>query len=142
MGKSRALIIDREGDRLVLLRFWLREAGFEIAIASSVESALLELGSCQPSVILISEEAGQLPCREFIESLSRDAAYRETPIIALVKERAAALPLLRAGATQALCLPADLGTLIPTVCRLLEYPSAAVEAARYEATSSPAFCQA
>jgi DNA-binding response OmpR family regulator len=140
MRKPRALVIEETGDILALLRFWLKEAGFEVAVAASLEAGLLELRLHRPAVILVGEVPGPLSCREFIAGLSEEGAYSDVPIVALARERGSATPLLRAGATHVLCLPADLGALVPTVCHLLEYPSAAVEAARYAAQGGLAAC--
>lgn len=81
--KSRILVIEDEPSQVVLLRFNLTKAGFDVDVATDGEDGLLAAQESQPDLILLDWMLPSMPGVEVCRRLRRDKATRKTPIIML-----------------------------------------------------------
>jgi two-component system phosphate regulon response regulator PhoB len=77
------LIVDDERDLLSLLDFNLRAAGFETALATTGEGALLELRRRVPDLVLLDLMLPDLPGTEVCRRMKADPRTRHVPVVML-----------------------------------------------------------
>ena len=85
---AKILVVDDEPDALELVRFNLKQAGFEVCTAADGEEALKQARLALPDVILLDIMLPEVDGLEVCKILRRDSATAAIPIIMLTAKAA------------------------------------------------------
>ena len=85
---AKILVVDDEPDALELVRFVLKQAGFEVSTAADGEEALKQARATLPDVILLDIMLPEVDGLEVCKTLRRDGATAAIPIIMVTAKAA------------------------------------------------------
>jgi len=78
---SRVLLVDDDGDMLMLTARWLEKAGHTVNTAESGEKALELLKSEKPALVILDYAMPGLDGPAVFERIKSDPEYKETPVL-------------------------------------------------------------
>ncbi len=81
MTTTRILVVDDDPDVIVYLALLLEDNGFEVATASDVRSALRQLESARPDVVIMDVVMPGKSGLDLLVTLRSDERYAEIPIL-------------------------------------------------------------
>lgn len=81
VSACKLLVVDDDPDALELLRRSLKEAAYEVAIASCAEEALEKIGGFNPDLIVLDVIMPRISGLEFLKRIRRDARFVHVPVI-------------------------------------------------------------
>lgn len=118
---TRVLVVDDEPNIVLSLEFLMQQAGFEVITAADGETALAQVASQPPDLILLDISLPGLSGFEVLERLRAQPALKDLPIIMLTAhgrdvEREKGLAL---GASDYITKPFSTRTLVEKVQALL-----------------------
>ncbi len=88
VGMAKILVVDDEPDALELIRFNLKNAGFEVLLADDGAEALKRARELAPDLILLDVMLPEMDGLEVCRMLRRDPATRQIPIMMLTAKAA------------------------------------------------------
>ncbi len=81
--RARVLVVEDEAALVTLLRYNLEKAGFEVAVATAGEEALLQIAEAPPDLVLLDWMLPEVSGIEICRRLRRDKETQTLPIIML-----------------------------------------------------------
>ncbi len=81
--RPRVLVVEDEAALVTLLRYNLEKAGFEVAVATAGEEALLQIAEAPPDLVLLDWMLPEVSGIEICRRLRRDKETQTLPIIML-----------------------------------------------------------
>lgn len=81
--RPRVLVVEDEAALVTLLRYNLEKAGFEVAVATAGEEALLQIAEAPPDLVLLDWMLPEVSGLEICRRLRRNKETRSLPVIML-----------------------------------------------------------
>lgn len=80
---ARVLIVDDEPNIVLSLEFLMQQAGFEVATAADGETALQQVRTQAPDLVLLDISLPGISGFEVLETLRQEPAFKQLPIVML-----------------------------------------------------------
>ena len=121
-GNARVLIVQPERSYLAVIAHRVAAAGFRVALADSVPTAVGELYRVQPDIVLTELTGKRFSGIELLSIIRGDSALRDTPVLMFAgrSDRNAGIQALRAGADAIVKKPFHFETLCARIDRELQ----------------------
>lgn len=80
---ARVLIVDDEPNIVLSLEFLMQQAGFDVATAADGETALQQVRTQAPDLVLLDISLPGISGFEVLETLRQEPAFKQLPIVML-----------------------------------------------------------
>jgi CheY-like chemotaxis protein len=119
---SHILLVDDVIDNLFLLQTILETEGYTVAVASDATSALEQMKTARPDLVLLDVMMPNIDGYELTRKIRRDEQFHAIPIVLITAHvEACRIKGLAVGATDFIRKPIDLEDLVTRVATILKY---------------------
>jgi len=134
---GRILIVDNVPTNRIILKVKLSSAFYEVIQAASGHDAVLRAGECQPDIIILDTDLGDMSAHDACAQLKAGLATRHIPVLIATPagDTEAKIAALKAGADEFLAKPIDELTLTARVRALMRARATTDELRRRDETA-------